>query len=60
MALLDEMDKDMNGIAADNAEDITHVGRVRFAVDWARDAINHLLASANRPAKLPLVVIILL
>ena len=52
MALLDEMDKDMNGIAADNAEDISRMaGRVRFAVDRARDAINHLLASANSPRK---------
>ena len=60
MALLDEMDKDMNGIAADNAEDISRMaGRVRFAVDLARDAINHLLASPIRLAK-PLVVIILL
>ena len=52
MALLDEMDKDMNGIAADNAEDISRMaGRVRHAVDRARDAINHLLASANSPRK---------
>ncbi|MGB1964590.1 MAG: acyl-CoA dehydrogenase [Candidatus Puniceispirillales bacterium] len=52
MALLDEMDKDMNGIAADNAEDISRMaGRVRLAVDRARDAINHLLASANSPRK---------
>ncbi|MGB0181881.1 MAG: acyl-CoA dehydrogenase [Candidatus Puniceispirillales bacterium] len=52
MALLDEMDKDMNGIAADNAEDILRMaGRVRLAVDRARDAINHLLASANSPRK---------
>ncbi|MGB2489020.1 MAG: acyl-CoA dehydrogenase [Candidatus Puniceispirillales bacterium] len=52
MALLDEMDKDMNGIAADNAEDISRMaGRVRLAVDRARDAINYLLASANSPRK---------
>jgi hypothetical protein len=52
MALLDEINEDMDGIAADNSEDIARMAdRVRRATDQARDAVNHLLASANSPRK---------
>ncbi len=61
MALLDEMDKDMNGIAADNAERY-HAWLAAFAVRLTRHAMPLTICWLRliRLAKLLLVVIILL
>jgi hypothetical protein len=51
-ALLDDIDADMDAIIAENQEQILPMAsRVRTSTACARDAISHLLASANTPRK---------
>ena len=51
-ALLDDIDADMDALIAENMEQILPMAsRVRTSTACARDAISHLLASANTPRK---------
>lgn len=52
MYLLDEINADMDVISADSQDRVAAMaGRVRESTESARDAIKHLLASANIPRK---------
>jgi hypothetical protein len=51
-ALLDDIDADMDALIDENQEQILPMAsRVRTSTACARDAISHLLASANTPRK---------